>query len=283
MTPEEREALVKARLFFFRSGILASAMFGKGKEGLEEEMATLYDQMLHFVGGDKASFDAMLREKYDSLEKGGNWNKLASAFAATSPPYTRSKLGSDMESVYASLLKEYISDNDDVDEHDFNKDLKDRYNSSVTRGKSMFENRLGVFKWIDDFNDLLHNVLTSEEDVTLSAEDEEKYSSMMHTYNSIGIVVQVDASNVAEKYNEIEEILSLDVSKKIKYERWRVLFLKLEKDEMIERFHKLSGKAVLLKEEHKRVIKTRNDNLAEAMGYVDGVADGDMGGDGDYQ
>jgi len=297
MTDEERRALREGRLFFFECGTLASLLFGGDppllgdqwasmheKPGsLNKEVSDLYDKLLGFRRGadetiNHQKFLALLKEKYDSMVKGGSWNKLASAFAGTSPPYTRSKLGSDMESVYVMLLGEFIGKEEDVDELDFKKYLKSIYNRW---GGNKSELR-GAFKWMDDFDGLLQKVLTLEEDVKLSAEDEEKFGRRMHTFNSIGIVVQVDASNVAEKYNEIEEILSLDVSKKTKYARWRKLFLKLKKDEMTERFPKLSGKAALLLEEHKRVIKARDDSLLDAMGIEDGEADGDMGGDGDY-
>ena len=79
MTPEERKALVKARLFFYRSGTLASALFGKGGKqtgkNLDEgsEMGKLYKEMLDFVGGDEKTFEAKLREKYDSLRAGTEW------------------------------------------------------------------------------------------------------------------------------------------------------------------------------------------------------------------
>lgn len=68
MTPEEREALVKARLFFFRSGTLASALFGKGKRDLDDEMTTLYEQMLDFVGGNSESLNAMFARFGNTLK-----------------------------------------------------------------------------------------------------------------------------------------------------------------------------------------------------------------------
>jgi len=79
MTPEERKALVMARLFFYKSGTLASALFGKGGKqtgkNLDEgsEMGKLYKEMLDFVGGDEKTFEAKLREKYDSLRAGTEW------------------------------------------------------------------------------------------------------------------------------------------------------------------------------------------------------------------
>ena len=56
MTPEEREELVHCRLFFFRSGTLASFLFG-GNSGDKtwndladgSDMATLYDNMFQYI------------------------------------------------------------------------------------------------------------------------------------------------------------------------------------------------------------------------------------------
>ena len=294
MTEEERRALREGRLFFYECGTLASMLYGgnppllgdqwasmREKPGsLNKEESELYDKLLGFrKGADETmnhqKFLVLLKEKYDSLvlggELGGRWPKLASAFAGTSPPFSRQHLREDMATLYEELLGEYTDDV--LNEQDFQKYLKSIYNRW---GGNKSELR-GVFKWMDDFNDLLHKVLTSEEDVTLSTEDEEKYTSMMHTYNSIGIVVQVDASNVSEKYNEIEEILSLDVSTDTKYTRWRNLFVKLKKDEMDERFPELSGKVVLLEEEHERVMEAREFASLIGQGMGKGKADGKFG------
>ena len=269
---------------------LSSHMFGGDKHltrkdlsgsEMEELYKILLEEHVSEGYGDEDDFVKRLERRYKSLvaagEKGGSWGKLASAFAGTSPPFSRQHLREDMATLYKELLDKYTSDGMS-NEQDFQKYLKSIYNRW---GGNKSELR-GAFKWMDDFDSLLQKVLTSEEDVKLSAEDEEKFGRRMHTYNSIGIVVQVDESNVAEKYNEIEEILSLDVSKKNKYDRWRKLFDKLKKDEMIERFPGLSGKAALLLEEHIRVIKARMDSLLDAMGIDDGVADGNMNQDSDY-
>ena len=225
MTPEEREALVKARLFFFRSGTLASALFGKGKRDLDDEMTTLYEQMLDFVGGNSESLNAMLSEKYDSLVLGGNWNKLASAFAGTSPPYTQSELSTDMKSLYASYLSEFIDDEEDVDELDFKRFLKRKYASLVKCGEkggragtewvSSIVTQRKCFPHIDDFGEFLQAVLTLEEDGTLSPKDEKMFARFGNTLKSSYALSKcldndgsLPQSNCQELYQSLETIFA---------------------------------------------------------------------------
>lgn len=282
MTQEERDALVKGRLFFYRCGTLASFLFGKG-EGLEDdiEMNMLYEEMLECVGGDSDSFEKMLSAKYDSMVKGGSWAKLASAFAGTSPPFTRSELNSDMETSYASLLTEFIGGDTEVDEQDFIKHLRGIYNRW---GGDKFELR-GCFKWMDDFGDLLQSVLMSEEDVQISAEDEERFARFEHVLAAAQVLSDgldenkvLQDSKVSDVYEGIEQVFTppadydgdMDVNT-LKNKRWGRFFTRSLKNTEIRGIDKLK--------------RFRSDRIYEGLpvgtnlGIIAEAMSGDLGSD----
>ena len=297
MTPEERAELIKCRLFFYKSGTLSSFLFSgngnsKTRQDMENgsEMASLFDEMLEYHNQkydqvDDTMFMQKLKDKYDSMvlggEKGGRWCTLASAFAATSPPWCRSGLTGEMESLFATLL-----DEDGGDVVDFCSRLKDRYNSMKESGQRLgqhaFINRVGCFKYIDDFNALFDSILRSGGDEggeMVSAEEMEKFTRFGHVLSVLPIVSQVDRlttsditnirkillslrdgvainspvytnlqdyielTNAEEKYKQISGVLSIDVDSDGLRNRWLSLFSRFEKVEDVT----IEGKMVVLR------------------------------------
>ena len=181
---------------------LASFMFGDNKHLTRDDlkdnnfMKNLYVQLLKDYDGDEDKFVEKLEKRYNSLveagEKAGQLAKLASAFAGTSPPYTQSELSTDMKSLYASFLSEFIDDEENADELDFKRYLKRKYASMVKCGSwgtlaSALFGGDGVDKTRDDlvdgselanlYDELLRN--NGGDDADLMIRLREKYDSLV--------------------------------------------------------------------------------------------------------
>ena len=130
--------------------------------------------------------------------KGGNWSVLASALHNSTPPWSRDSLPTDeLIAVYNNLLSSFSGSKEA-----FLVKLKDIYDALVESGTKVFIDRLGCFKWMDDFDTLFLNILESggDEGGEMVTDDKmEKFKTFAHVLEAAQIVSLINITSLTQQ------------------------------------------------------------------------------------
>ena len=180
--------------------VLAWALYGgddpRVRSDLDSDTAMMYDQIFKTFAGTADAFLAKLKDIYDAQVMGGNWSVLASALHNATPPWSRDSLPTNaLISIHDNLRKSFSGSQDA-----FLQKLKDIYEALVEGGIKKFNNRLGCFKWIDDFDSLFLRILECGGDEGGEMDDEmEKFKTFGHVLEAASIVSQINISSLTQQ------------------------------------------------------------------------------------